>query len=978
MSTSLKHAITACLLLFPILTTAQLISTVPAFPTADGGIEITFDASLGNAGLIGFTGDVYAHTGVLTNLSTSPSAWRYVVSGWGINIEKAKMTRIATNKYRLTIPNIRSYYNVPANEQILKLAMVFRSGTQVAGAWREGKGVGGTDIFIDLFSGGVNVRFLQPATPNAYTPLFVTSGADVPIFGVASATGSQISSMKLLSGTTLLIEVANDTLQTTIQATAAGRTDLRLVAIDDLGRSDTAKVYFVTDPQPQSMARPSGLKDGITYDSPSSATLSLFAPGKTHVYLIGDFNDWQVRDEFLLKRDVLKADSAWHWITLTGLTPGQEYGFQYLVDGSIRVADPYSTKILDPWNDSFISSTTFPNLKPYPTGKTENIVGVLNTQPEPYQWQITNFTPPPKEKLVIYELLVRDFIAARNYQTLLDTLDYLQNLGINAIEFMPVKEFEGNLSWGYNPMFFTALDKAYGTPNAFKRFVDEAHARGIAIILDQVLNHAFGLNPLVRMYWDSANNRPAANSPYFNPVAKHDFNVGYDFNHESKATQYFVDRVNRYWIEEYKIDGYRFDLSKGFTQVNSLGNVGFWGQYDASRIRLLKRMANQIWSVDSDSYVILEHFAANNEEQELGAHGMMLWNNATHAFQEASMGWTASSDFSHAHHVNRGFSTPALVSYMESHDEQWIMLKNRLFGNSTNAAHNIKTVPIALQRQKLTGAFFFPVPGPKMIWQFGELGYGGGPSECLNDSADCANPAVAPQVGRTDNKPIRWEYRNDPQRYNLYQTWAALIKLKTDYAPFQQPATYTQFMGGAIKSYRITHADFDVSVIGNFGVTAIDANITFSRTGDWYDYFSGATRSVGNTTEGIRLEPGEFKIFTTSRLPTPPIGITTDIDDRDSRSDLPTVTALTGNYPNPFNPTTVVGYQVGAIHESPVQVSISVYDLLGREVAVLVNGMQAAGQYEVTFNASSLSSGVYLIRMQTGTQSFTRKMMLVK
>jgi hypothetical protein len=181
-------------------------------------------------------------------------------------------------------------------------------------------------------------------------------------------------------------------------------------------------------------------------------------------------------------------------------------------------------------------------------------------------------------------------------------------------------------------------------------------------------------------------------------------------------------------------------------------------------------------------------------------------------------------------------------------------------------------------------------------------------------------------------------------------------------------------MGGAIKSYRMTHAEFDVSVIGNFGVTAVDANITFSRTGDWYDYFSGATRSVGNTTEGIRLEPGEFKVFTTSRLPTPPIGITTDIDDNDSRSDLPTVTALAGNYPNPFNPSTVVSYQLSVDGVT----SIKVYDLLGREVAVLVNGFQSPGRYEVTFNASGLSSGVYLIRMQSGAQSFTRKMMLVK
>jgi len=759
---------------------------------------------------------------------------------------------------------------------------------------------------------------------------------------------------------------------------ASGTHELKIVAVTQSGatRADSTTFSFITSATVVNEARPQGLQDGITYDSndATKVTLSLFAPGKQYVYVIGDFNDWGVNTNFLMKRDALKADSVWHWITLTGLTPGQEYGFQYLVDGAIRVADPYATKILDPWNDSFIGSTTYPNLKPYPTGKTTNIVGVMNTRPAVYEWQTTGYTPPPKDKLVIYELLVRDFLSQSNYQTLLDTLDYLENLGVNAIELMPVKEFEGNISWGYNPMFFLALDKAYGTPHAFKRFVDEAHSRGIAIILDQVLNHAFGLNPLVRLWWDGANNRPAADSPYFNPIAKHDFNVGYDFNHESKATQHFVDRVNRYWIEEYKIDGYRFDLSKGFTQVNSLGNVGFWGQYDASRVRLLKRMADRIWDVKPSTYVILEHFADNNEERELGAYGMMLWNNVTHTYQEASMGWVNTSNISNAHHSNRGFGTPALISYMESHDEQWIMLKNRLFGNSSNVNHDVKNVSVALQRQKLTGAFFFPVPGPKMLWQFGELGYGGAPSECLNDSPDCANPIVAPQVGRTAPKPIRWEYRANAQRYNLYRTWAALIRLKTEYPAFSNPSTYTQSMGGAIKSYRMTHPDFDVTVIGNFGVTAADANITFTRTGTWFDYFTGSSRTVSNATESIRLEPAEFRIFTTSLLPTPPAGIVTDIEDDRAQTDTPTMTALLGNYPNPFNPSTVIGYQLSVAGET----TIRVYDLLGREVAVLVNGFQTPGRYEVSFHAGHLSSGVYLIRMQAGTQSFTRKMMLVK
>ena len=84
----------------------------------------------------------------------------------------------------------------------------------------------------------------------------------------------------------------------------------------------------------------------------------------------------------------------------------------------------------------------------------------------------------------------------------MDTLNYLEELGINAIELMPVNEFEGNNSWGYNPSFHMALDKYYGTPEAFKALVDACHARGIAVILDVVYNHVFSQSPLAKLYWD--------------------------------------------------------------------------------------------------------------------------------------------------------------------------------------------------------------------------------------------------------------------------------------------------------------------------------------------------------------------------------------------------------------------------------------------------------------------------------------------
>lgn len=99
---------------------------------------------------------------------------------------------------------------------------------------------------------------------------------------------------------------------------------------------------------------------------------------------------------------------------------------------------------------------------------------------------------------MVYELLVRDLgLENRNYQTLTDSLDYLANLGVTAIELMPINEFEGNDSWGYNPSFYFAADKAYGDRHSLKTFINECHNRGIAVIQDIALNHSFGQNPMV-------------------------------------------------------------------------------------------------------------------------------------------------------------------------------------------------------------------------------------------------------------------------------------------------------------------------------------------------------------------------------------------------------------------------------------------------------------------------------------------------
>ena len=117
-------------------------------------------------------------------------------------------------------------------------------------------------------------------------------------------------------------------------------------------------------------------------------------------------------------------------------------------------------------------------------------------------------------------LLVRDFTDERTFQAVIDRLDYLEELGINAIELMPVMEFEGNLSWGYNPAFMLAVDKFYGTETKLKQLIDEAHKRGMAIILDIVVNHAFGRSSLVRLNNDDLYGPPTAANVWFKPNGK--------------------------------------------------------------------------------------------------------------------------------------------------------------------------------------------------------------------------------------------------------------------------------------------------------------------------------------------------------------------------------------------------------------------------------------------------------------------------
>lgn len=589
---------------------------------------------------------------------------------------------------------------------------------------------------------------------------------------------------------------------------------------------------------------PAGAKDGVAFiNGGTSAIVTLYAPGKTSVALIGDFNNWQVSASYQMKNT---ADGNTWWVQIDGLNPNTEYAYQFLVNGTLKVADPYCEKVLDPDNDPYITASVYPNLRAYPTGKTTGIVSVMQANQPTYTWK-NSFTRPDKNNLVIYELLVRDFTTEHTYASTLQKLDYLVSLGINAIELMPVTEFEGNLSWGYNVSYYFAPDKYYGTKTALQNFIDECHGRGIAVIMDMVLNHSFGQSPMVQLYFDG--NKPTSNSPWFNVDAKHPYNVGYDFNHESPATKYFVKNVVKFWMQQYKIDGFRFDLSKGFTQNYTTNDAGF-AAYDASRIAIWKEYNNYIKSLDANNfYVILEHFADATEEKVLADEGMMLWSNLNHDMNEATMGWLGQSDFSWGFFAKHGFAkSENLVDYIESHDEERLNFKNINYGNASGS-YSVKDPATALKRQEMAAAFLLAMPGPKMVWQFGELGY--------DISID--------YNGRTGEKPIKWDYYDQTQRRALFNAYAKLIRLKKSNAIFagQNPA-YN--LTGGIKYIKLTNGSNTVVVVGNFDVVSQTANIDFGANGTWTDAVGGTSLNMPLSIYSATLAPGEYHIYSKQTL----------------------------------------------------------------------------------------------------------------
>ena len=289
-----------------------------------------------------------------------------------------------------------------------------------------------------------------------------------------------------------------------------------------------------------------------------------------------------------------RADDG-YFVLETSARAGDKYF--YIVDGGKPVPDPFSRYLPEGVH-----------------GRTEIV------DPLAFKWTDQNWRGLALKDYVIYELHIGTFTPEGTFDSAIAKLPYLKALGITVIEVMPVAAFPGKRNWGYDGVSLYAVQESYGGPEAFRRFVDAAHAQGLAVMLDVVYNHLGNEGNYLRMF-----------GPYFTDKHKTPWGdaINYDQPGSDQVRNYFIENA-LYWIREYHVDGLRLDAVQTIQ--------------DDSPVHILAEITKSVgelaFEIDKEICVIAEtdeNDARMLEPRDRGGYGLdAVWSDdfhhAIHAF----------------------------------------------------------------------------------------------------------------------------------------------------------------------------------------------------------------------------------------------------------------------------------------------------------------------------------------------------------
>ncbi len=575
------------------------------------------------------------------------------------------------------------------------------------------------------------------------------------------------------------------------------------------------------------------------FERPGTATFFLTAPHKPAVHLIGDFNRWHPR------ATPMTTDGAglfWVTVPLQGPT---EYRFLVTMDETgkqVAVADPYAREIR--WDGQIPKA-------------------LLGAEPA-YTWHDAAWRRPALRDLTIYELCVRDFAGEKegggarfgDFAGVQAKLDHLARLGINAIELMPISEFPGDSSWGYNPVFYMAPKWLYGRPNALKTLVDAAHQRGIAVILDLVFNHAWGDQPYYLMY-PPLFGPGGQELPDRNPFFHHHHNGhangwgGLDWDHSSSYTLAYMQDTVRFWLGEYHMDGFRFDW---------LGGVEYdpWqpqrdGFDPFSGIAPIARAARE---AAPDCYQIGEYWPINGTNPAKTAAKLVrqteidaVWNGAFHHTLEDCLFQTWQWERQDMPRNLGGFRAQGfdradqIINYVASHDERRPEHEVQFWGahiteaNPQLAARYATRWHLALQKARLGLAVLFTSPGVPMLLAGQEFG---------EDSP------------RTiDFWPLDWKKLRLPEGRGQFEFLQKLIRLRREHPALRSDGIEyyaDDFVRFKVIRYKRWDGKGDVAVVAaNFDSVTHTIGLGFPHDGLWVDELTGRRFQINGYWRDFQL-----------------------------------------------------------------------------------------------------------------------------
>jgi len=539
----------------------------------------------------------------------------------------------------------------------------------------------------------------------------------------------------------------------------------------------------------------------------------LFAPYNEGAALIGSFSDWEAIP--------MEKDADGYFRTTVDLADGvYQYKFRvqskswfFEPDQWVDVNDPYATDIDNP---------------------TQNCVARIKDGQrivDTYVWQHDDKPLPSDHDLVIYEMHVGDFsggeddpYARGQYKHVVEKLDYLCELGINAIELMPVKEYPGDHSWGYNPRYFFATESSYGSTEGLKHLIDECHARGIRVLMDGIYNHSEAESPLTQIdhdYWYYHEPRDPENNwgPEFN--YEH-----YDENLETYPARKFIGDVVRFWIQEYHIDGIRYDAAR------QIANYDFmhWLVQEAKQTAGAKPFYN-----------IAEHIPETTDIT--GVDGPMdgCWHESFyHCIREHICGETFDLErLKDAIDAKRqGFmGATNVVNYLTNHDHDRLMveLANREIFDEA-----------AFKRLKLGAALLMTAMGVPMLWMGAEFG---------------EYKPKTPEPAKID-----WSLLGNDLNRSLFEYYRGLIALRKS-----NPALYTENVNffyedpeARVLAYiRWNEEGVRVVVVANFSDSFLaDYTIPgFPENGTWHEWTGDYDVEVHAQQLVTDLPEYEAKVF---------------------------------------------------------------------------------------------------------------------